>query len=167
MAVLSDIGITGLTNEHVFMLDDLPPTVCELWVNGSSFLIDNSIGLRPFYGGYDDIGYIRVDNPDNNLVQITNPNIKVCKKVEIGDKLVILGYPGIGSQESITATEGIVSGIESNYYVTSAKIEHGNSGGAAILLKDDCYLGIPSSSIAGEIESMGRIYKADFILGYP
>lgn len=83
---------------------------------------------------------------------------KVCKENPlIGDQVVILGYPGIGSQDGITATEGIISGIEKDYFVTSAKVEHGNSGGAAILVKDDCYLGPPSYGQSGTVESLSRI----------
>jgi len=84
--------------------------------------------------------------------------------VNIGDKLIVLGYPSIGTQGGITVTEGIISGIESNYYVTSAKIDKGNSGGAAVLLKNNCYLGIPSWAKSGSIESLGRILKASFVL---
>jgi hypothetical protein len=77
-----------------------------------------------------------------------------------------LGYPTIGSSGSITVTEGIVSGIEGDYYVTSAKIDHGNSGGVAILTKDDCYLGIPTFvKNNGGFESLGRILKSTFPLG--
>ena len=39
----------------------------------------------------------------------------------------------------------------------TAKVEKGNSGGAAISLEDDCYLGTPTYSLAGEIESLARI----------
>lgn len=92
---------------------------------------------------------------------------KFCQDsdVSIGDSIIVLGYPAIGSQSSITATEGIVSGIEDQYYVTSAKIDHGNSGGAAILEKDNCWLGIPTASEAGSLESLGRILKAS-VIGY-
>ena len=74
-----------------------------------------------------------------------------------GEAVVVLGYPGIGSDTDITATEGIISGYEDTYYVTSANIDHGNSGGAAILLKDNCFLGIPTYVESGELESLGRI----------
>ena len=84
--------------------------------------------------------------------------------INIGDKIVVLGYPAIGTEGGITATEGIISGIEKNYYVTSAKIDHGNSGGAAILVKDDCYLGIPTWANPGSIESLARILKYSFVI---
>ena len=76
-----------------------------------------------------------------------------------GDRVAVLGYPRIGSAGDVTATEGIISGFEGEYYITSAKIEQGNSGGAAILVKRDCYLGIPSFVKSGGLESLGRILR--------
>jgi len=59
------------------------------------------------------------------------------EKLELGDLLQILGYPGIGG-ETITFTEGVVSGftlergVEGRAYVkTDATIAGGNSGGLA------------------------------------
>ena len=75
-----------------------------------------------------------------------------------------MGYPSIGSQTDITATEGIISGYDGNYYVTSAKVERGNSGGAAVALKDNCYLGIPTFVQVGDIESLARILDARVFL---
>lgn len=83
---------------------------------------------------------------------------KMCTtKASIGDQVLILGYPGIGSKESITATEGIISGFDGDHYITSAKIERGNSGGAAIDVKNDCFLGIPTLVYTGRVESLARI----------
>lgn len=90
------------------------------------------------------------------LKQIANNNL-CSNRPNIGDEVIILGYPGIGSQTGITVTRGIISGYEKNYYITDAKIDHGNSGGAAIWLDHNCYLGIPSAAKVGSIESLGRI----------
>lgn len=87
----------------------------------------------------------------------SEPPILCDKTPSIGDSVVILGYPSIGSSQGITATEGIISGYEGDYFITSAKIEHGNSGGVAILPKYNCYVGIPTAAVAGEIESLGLI----------
>lgn len=109
-----------------------------------------------------DVGQLFIKNPTPYIVS-TASQIDYCKKrASVGDQLIILGYPGIGSQTDITATEGIVSGYDGGYYITSAKVEHGNSGGAAILLKDNCYLGIPSYVDSGELESLARILDFNF-----
>lgn len=76
---------------------------------------------------------------------------------EIGDEVAIIGYPSIGSTVGPTLTRGSISGRENSYYVTDAKIERGNSGGAAVLVKKNCYLGIPTSVVSGSLESLGRI----------
>jgi len=76
--------------------------------------------------------------------------------INLGDKVIVLGYPGIGGN-TITETEGIVSGFDGYMVKTSAKIEHGNSGGGAFLEKKNCWFGIPSASVAGELESLGLI----------
>ena len=94
-----------------------------------------------------------------------------CKRIfyPTGEKVVILGYPSIGTSggEDLTVTEGIISGVEESFsfsdkkqftwYVTSAKIEQGNSGGTAIA-SDGCFIGIPTCSTRGELESQGRIF---------
>jgi len=68
-----------------------------------------------------------------------------------------LGYPTVGSRQDITATEGIISGFDGNYFITSAKVEEGNSGGIAVSVKEDCYLGIPTYAEIGNVESLARI----------
>ncbi len=82
---------------------------------------------------------------------------RCTRKPSEGEEVVILGYPVIGSQEDITITKGIISGFEGDYYITDAKTDQGNSGGAAILLKDNCLLGLPTYVITGEMETLARI----------
>jgi len=103
-------------------------------------------------------------------------NFSCASEPNIGDPLVILGYPSYGSGAGtivsvfshleITATEGIISGKDNSYYTTSAKIEHGNSGGLAIDKNNNCYLGIPTAAFIGEVESLGRILPASVIFKY-
>jgi len=76
---------------------------------------------------------------------------------QIGDDISVIGYPGIGSFSTPTITRGIISGREGNYYLTDAKIDSGNSGGAALLTRANCYLGIPTKVRTGDFESIGRI----------
>ncbi len=83
----------------------------------------------------------------------------LCESNEIGDQVSILGYPAIGG-ETLTVTEGIISGFEfqgkTRFIKSSAKLDHGNSGGVAV--KDSgCIVGIPTFVQRGQLESMGRI----------
>lgn len=91
----------------------------------------------------------------------------ICSEVHIGDHVAVLGYPGIGG-DTLTVTDGIVSGFETSYGVryvkTSAKIDHGNSGGIAIL-DSGCVIGIPTFVQSG-IESIGRILDLKYLNDY-
>lgn len=164
------------TNRHVVIsdfggrLEEYGPGYCTVKIGSSTYsynrdYVKNSPSKNDFFiktkkkefeKGYDYALLILKD-----LKEITNEgavDYNLCSgEVPKGSKIVILGYPIIGSQVGVTATEGIISGQDGFYYITSAKIDHGNSGGAAILIKDDCYLGIPTGAVLGEIESLGRI----------
>lgn len=111
-----------------------------------------------------DGGWIKIDKPVEYmfLKNLEFPNL--CKRrPSLGEKIIVLGYPVIGAKSDITVTEGIISGYEGEYYITSAKIDQGNSGGAAILVEDNCLLGIPTYALMGEIESLGRILRIQAI----
>jgi len=75
--------------------------------------------------------------------------------LELGDKLSIFGYPGIGG-ETVTFTSGNVSGFSKERGVRSARawiktdatIAGGNSGGTAVNA-DGFLVGIPTQAAAG------------------
>lgn len=164
-----NMGIRAVTNKHVLLVQgEYTPRDCQVVLPGVTrySIVYNNTNIDTIsIDRTEDAATLRL-TPDSILNNITSKNTKLCSSVNIGDKLLVLGYPAIGSQTGLTVTEGIVSGYDGNYYITSAKIDHGNSGGAAILVKDDCYLGIPSASQVGEIESLGRILKASFVISH-
>ena len=160
------------TNKHVLTYQSQAPYSCRatfpgttdnytVTVNTSTNFFDD-INTDPVW----DVGELFIRNPSSYLNSISGvPNY--CKtRAAVGEQIVILGYPGIGSATDITATEGIISGYENGYYITSAKVDHGNSGGAAILVKDNCYLGIPSFVEAGELESLARVLDFNNFINY-
>lgn len=159
-----DTGVVAVTNKHVLMDEGkyTPKNCTVVLPDVKSYVV--KINRSVYVGDLEDWGFLRLPS-DVVLDNVAKQNIKLCSSVNIGDSLLILGYPSIGSQTGITVTEGIISGYDGNYYITSAKIEHGNSGGAAILVKDSCYLGVPSASVVGDVESLGRILKASFLFG--
>ena len=174
LAKLTDIDgsiiMVALTNAHVLSNNNYSPDGCVVGIYGKgSRQIDYTYGAF-LQGTLEDYGYINLDKAtkinETTWEAIASKQMKNCSNsiINIGDKIVVLGYPAIGTEGGITATEGIISGIEKNYYVTSAKIDHGNSGGAAILVKDDCYLGIPTWANPGSIESLARILKYSFVI---
>ena len=164
-----------LTNKHVIKVDtyysdgkptgiSALPTSCDIKIPGDSqftTVYNDGKGENPFAvsGTVEDLGTVWIKNPTAYMKTITrNLWDGNCKsKAERGEKILILGYPGIGDQNDITVTDGIISGFDGIYYVTSAKIEHGNSGGVAISVKNNCYLGIPTFVVSGELESLARI----------
>jgi S1-C subfamily serine protease len=85
-----------------------------------------------------DLAVLRVATDlDGNPVSVTLPWVEIgdSDQVEIGDRLRILGYPGIGG-ETITLTEGSISGFTAERSIagrawikTDATIAGGNSGG--------------------------------------
>ncbi len=158
------LGLRAITSKHIIFYKSKLPRDCKLeLLSGESYSIsinDNNVNI----GQDADWAYLTLPI-ENELLKITQKDIKACKNVDVGDKLLVLGYPKIGSKTGLTVTEGIVSANDKDYYITSAKIDKGNSGGASILVKDDCYLGIPAASMVGSIESLGRILKASFVIG--
>ena len=115
-----------------------------------------------------DVALLSISSPTAYMIKNPSEVHNTCRRpednfkggVDIGDKVLVFGYPGIGSQTGITVTEGIISGIDFPYYITSAKIEHGNSGGIAVLVKNGCNLGIPTNVAGGELESLGRVFDS-------
>ncbi len=103
--------------------------------------------------------------PSISLSERSKNNPFACSSSEsTGDSVLVLGYPAdgpqidqFGSQTNPTVTEGIISGTDGIYYTTSAKIDHGNSGGLAIDETNDCYAGIPTWVVSDSLGSLGRI----------
>lgn len=141
-----------ITNSHVLRENDATLTDCVV-----ELLSGEDVDAAPSevtVSSQIDIGYVRARGAA--FTGILSP-VKACiKKPSIGDTVVILGYPSVGGS-GITATEGIISGFDNEYYTTSAKIEQGNSGGAAIDVKNNCFLGMPTLVIKGKIEALARI----------
>lgn len=149
--------------------DGLPdnPVIGQIQYTADGNDIAYLSGFKEYNNGYN-------YTPPLSVQQRAKDGSFACKSTpSIGDPLVILGYPVYGSgvtsvfsKIEITATEGIVSGNDSGYYTTSAKIDHGNSGGLAIDTTNDCYMGIPTASYTGSIESLGRILPVSYVVKY-
>ena len=146
-----------LTNKHVLIDGSgYGADSCSAKLLDSNETLSSS-DIRSSAKDYD-LGYIYINNPSDYFKNLTSNFPALCsQKPSLGDEIVVLGYPSIGSKNNLTATEGIVSGFDGDYFVTSAKVEQGNSGGAAILLKDNCLLGIPTFVTLGKVESLARI----------
>ncbi|MCK4918606.1 MAG: trypsin-like peptidase domain-containing protein [Candidatus Pacebacteria bacterium] len=155
--------ILVLTNRHVVSNSDYFANQCTIKLPKEEIiLVSEEILISD--GGFD-WGLIKINttNPLINEIMEIPPHICLEKPV-LGDEIAILGYPSIGDRNNITVTEGIISGFEDEYFITSAKVEQGNSGGAAVLLKNNCYLGTPTFSEKGELESLARILDVGILV---
>ncbi|MEM1577952.1 MAG: serine protease [Candidatus Pacearchaeota archaeon] len=97
------------------------------------------------------------------------PYIPACDSniVKLGDPILILGYPKYGG-ETITVTNGIISGSLGNYFKTNAQIDEGNSGGP-VMIDDpryECYIGIATAGIKGALGVLNYAVKTRSIAGY-
>lgn len=141
-----------ITNDHAVTYNKINASKCEVtMLNGVTYDISGSDISR---SQNSDIASLRTNVFGSGFTQLPKCN---ASSIETGDRVVILGYPSVGSDESITATEGIISGFDDGHYITSAKIERGNSGGAAIHVQGDCFVGLPTLVYVGSVESLARI----------
>lgn len=161
------------TNLHVVKPDDGSLSKCAIVVypdykNTYNYLLFRSESYK-FFNDNIDIAVLTPelisgndhagDSDDLSRYSIDRTQYSECESVDIGERLSILGYPGVGG-DTLTVTDGIVSGFEligsARLIKTSAKIEHGNSGGVAIK-NSGCIVGIPTYATSGDVESIGRI----------
>lgn len=159
-------GFAVLTNKHVITDDEnYGAYSCSvLFPNYDNNIIttydDRTLDSFSLPRNGADAAFIGINNPSNYIKSMKNPSYNYCQTTpNLGDKVVMLGFPAIGSPTGITVTQGIISGYDGDYFITDAKIDHGNSGGVAINVEDNCYLGLPTWAAAGEIESLARILK--------
>ena len=101
-----------------------------------------------------DLAVIRVAGLDAPVIELAD-----SRRAKTGQSIRIMGYPGLGSRQSLTVTDGIISGLieegtkysrSGNNFLpmgewlkTDAVITHGNSGGAAFDT-DGRLLGVPT-----------------------
>jgi hypothetical protein len=86
----------------------------------------------------------------------------------IGDKVYLLGYPETGA-DSITITEGIVSGFTGKYnewLKISASANHGNSGGIVIGSQNGCNYGILTRATFSRGSNLGYVLSPTFIRSF-
>ncbi len=95
---------------------------------------------------------------------------KSCTKSEVslGDKIYVIGYPGIG-ESSLSISDGIVSGFLGNFneqIKVSANVNPGNSGGIALEADNGCFYGIPTWVSFDSAGGIGRLLSYSFITDF-
>jgi S1-C subfamily serine protease len=165
--VISEDGLI-LTNAHVVLSDrffDVVDLVVSITTAQDqppepTFFVDVVQADRRL-----DLAVIKVrsdleGNPVNfSALEIEPVKIGQAESLQLGDPIVILGYPGIGG-ETITLTRGEVSGFTAEvpygnraFIKTSATIAGGNSGGLAATPRGEI-IGIPTQVGSGELEGL-------------
>jgi len=163
--IISEDGLI-LTNAHV-VLSDRYYNVVDLLV--SMTLEQDQPPAPMFYADVIqadanlDLAVIKIrtdleGNPPNfDEVDLSPVPVGDSQSLQLGDELVIIGYPGIGG-ETITLTRGEVSGFTAQetygnraYIKTSATIAGGNSGGLAATPQGEI-IGIPTKVGYGTAE---------------
>ena len=107
-----------------------------------------------------DLAVVRmVDSSGQPFVDSSRVPMKLSVSVpQLGEKITILGYPGLGG-ETITLTSGDFSGVDKSenfdYYKTTANMNPGVSGGAALNSAGEL-VGIPTAGRGAEIACEDR-----------
>jgi len=114
-----------------------------------------------------DAAVLYLDNKNNNTYPYVNIWGSNSGSLKFGDKIEVVGYPGIGGS-TITYTSGDFSGFggssdgTQNYIKTTAVLEHGNSGGSAYNQRGE-FVGIPTMVVTGSLNSISYILSVDSI----
>ena len=147
-----------LTNKHITQdRQGITTQGCTMSLNGQVYSSGDFVWLWDDL----DLAYVKPMQSSTTLLNISKKPFEVCQSPKVGETLVVLGYPAIGS--GLTATEGILSGYDGDFYSTSAKIDSGNSGGIAVLAQKECLLGVPTLTSLGIAESLGRILNLNLV----
>jgi len=163
--IISEDGLI-LTNEHVVM--DVRVVPVDLLV--AVTIEQDQPPVPMFYADvlqadyFLDLAVIKLRSDlDGNPVNLAALGIKPVplgssQELQLGDPMVIIGYPGIGGQ-TITLTRGEVSGFTAEepygnraFIKTSATIAGGNSGGLAATLQGEL-VGVPTQLGSGDLEA--------------
>ncbi len=172
--VVSDDGLI-LTNFHVIEPDDACPwDTLVVGVTGASDeppVPTYQADVLVFDAALD-LAVVRIartldGEPVGDDIGIRPIELGDSDAIDLGDRIRILGYPGIGG-ETITFTQGTVSGFGSEpgvgnraWIKTDATIAGGNSGGTA-LDEANRLIGVPSiAGAGGDTDSVDCRYLAD------
>lgn len=152
-------GSLVLTNQHVagsgeceliVFLTDSTSTTPTQYVTAEIVVVDQEL----------DLAVIQLrDSSGAPFVATGRTPLRLSSDVpKLGDKLTILGYPGLGGS-TITLTSGDFSGVDRSetfeYLKTTANMNPGVSGGSAFNSKKEL-VGIPTAGRGAEIRCDGR-----------
>ena len=173
-----------LTNNHIIPQDDVEYLASDdgcfvVFPNVQTGLPEDIYLAHPYvvsgWGELYDLAYLEIYDVYTDEEGVTHgsyprefpylEDIRECflEDLNLGDPVVILGYPSLSGGMNLTVTEGIISSFsEFGEIITSAQLTPGYSGGLA-LTKDNCYIGVPSAYYSEEVGVLGGIVSVDLI----
>ncbi|MEK7528591.1 MAG: trypsin-like peptidase domain-containing protein [Patescibacteria group bacterium] len=157
--VIASDGLV-VTNNHVISEDDYGSSLGNIGV-----CLTKSISAEPecnykaelIVRNEDlDLALVKIISGENfDFMDIQESPYEKPEDVELGAKISVYGYPGVGGS-LITLTTGVVSGLDLKQNIkTDTEINHGNSGGGAFA--QDKFIGIPSFYISESADKLGYI----------
>ena len=164
--LLTDDGLL-LTNYHVLTASDGTTLTEDPIYIGVATEPDRAV--TPLFRGTversaeaEDLALVKITsdllgNPIPDDMTFDMVQLGDADKVELGDRVVILGFPGTtsiqaGGASYLTLTEGVIGAIlprngRRHDFITDATVNAGNSGGAALNAKGEL-IGVPSSNVS-------------------
>jgi hypothetical protein len=95
-----------------------------------------------------DVAHLVVSSRDQYISNLLKDySLNSCESISKGDPLMIMGIPVSKSQNKVSHVTGLIDVVRSGYtggdfIITTAPAEADYSGGPAVRIKDNCYLGI-------------------------
>ncbi len=143
-------GPTVITNKHVFYVKDgISTNYCDIYFPENKEVVKVEKKDRSVSSKGHDRGNLVITQPSEYVSNLAKNPIAIsrdCKntKPDSTDDVVIMGYPMGRPKDDISYSQGKIVGYQEKYFVSTATIVSGYSGGVAVSLKDNCYLGIPT-----------------------
>lgn len=143
-------NIFVLTNKHVFYINGHLSDYCDVYLpgNGEVYKVEKTERSTSSLGK--DLARLKILIPTEYIKEVIENSSKKrdCKNktVDSTDDIVIMGYPQGKPKNDISYTTGKIVGYLDDYFISSATLTNGYSGGVAVSLKDNCFLGTSTSS---------------------
>jgi hypothetical protein len=150
LTIDSSKNIFILTNKHVTLVKGSWFNYCDVYFPSNKETYRVEKGEMAISADGKDLARLKILRPTESIKEIINnsKNKRDCKNTtpESTDDIVIMGYPMGKSKDDISYATGKIVGYQDNYFVSDATIISGYSGGVAVSLKDNCFLGTPTYS---------------------
>lgn len=138
-----------VTNKHVlYTKNNTLSSYCNIYLPVTKETI--KVLKKDYFTSKDkDIANLAIRKPTESITSLLKNDKEVsenCKNIKFDstENIAILGHPTGSNKLDISVTKGVVTGYEEYFYISSASVVTGYSGGVAISLRDNCYLGIPT-----------------------